>query len=838
MYATHSENVLLEITPPAYTDMSVSANEALFSAIHSLGMNKTFLDKLLGRKSTFSNEISSTNKTGIRFFMRTPIDKSATIQQLIASYLPDAKVQEVSDYLNPDISRVLEFKQSNHYAYPLKSHEELESHDPIGYLTSAMTKLGDDEQISIQITYQPVQLKSADSLRYKILRNENFMPGKSDRDNIAMAGLGLISKAMFWVTDGVSMAANTQASSYSVRSAERDLDYKKQLARGDRPVRTLSYFEHELIESVSEKLKRPLFKTTLRVTILSPDKNNITKHRKAISSALGLFEVAKYQSLKLKFRKFGLSKNIQHRLASKRLLGFSTSYFSSDELAGLYHFPNSISAKTENVIKSLSKTLPASVSLKDGTKLDVILGMNKHHGSNTLIGLTAAERERHMYIIGGTGNGKTTMLEYAIIQDIKSGKGVAVIDPHGDSSRNIISHIPKERIKDVIYLNPRDLDHPIGLNLLELPAGLTGSELAHAKDMATEAIISVLQKIFDDNADTSAYKIERTLRNAIHTAFVVKDTTLFTVLRLLTDIDYRKKITRKLKDESLIRFWKEELGKAGDMQRVKISSGPINRIERFERSESAKRMIEQPKSTIDFDDILNSSKILICNFPKGRLGEDTSTLMGTTVLAMLQLAAWRRDELETTDRVPFYLYVDEFQNFASQSFLALFSEARKYKLYLTMAQQSVAQLQDSSMINTILDNVGTIVGFRSKSPATEQLLLHQFSPQVEQGEILNIPSYNFYIKIAALQSHEPMSGETLLLDNEPSPEIAETVIAISREKYAIKYGDKVEDRNDGTKKDEPGKKSKSKNNDNNIKASKSGEEDKSVDDFDVPDVNA
>ncbi len=135
-------------------------------------------------------------------------------------------------------------------------------------------------------------------------------------------------------------------------------------------------------------------------------------------------------------------------------------------------------------------------------------------------------------------------------------------------------------------------------------------------------------------------------------------------------------------------------------------------------------------------------------------------------------------------------------------------------------------------------NVGTIVGFRSKSPATEQLLLHQFSPQVEQGEILNIPSYNFYIKIAALQSHEPMSGETLLLDNEPSPEIAETVIAISREKYAIKYGDKVEDRNDGTKKDEPGKKSKSKNNDNNIKASKSGEEDKSVDDFDVPDVNA
>lgn len=188
--------------------------------------------------------------------------------------------------------------------------------------------------------------------------------------------------------------------------------------------------------------------------------------------------------------------------------------------------------------------------------------------------------------------------------------------------------------------------------MLELPTNAKGSDLAHEKDLVTEAVISVLRKIFDDNTDSNAYRIERVLRNAIHTAFTVKDATLFTVLRLLTDSTFRKKVTRNLKDESLARFWKEELGKAGDMQRVKISGGPITRIERFERSESAKRILGQAKSTIDFDDIVNSSKILICNFSKGRLGEDTSTLFGTTVLAKLQLAAWRRDNIPEADRTP------------------------------------------------------------------------------------------------------------------------------------------------------------------------------------------
>jgi hypothetical protein len=845
--------VFLELVFPAQSDKSSFATEQLHILLRNQTSKLNFWERLAAPKTIHAMEIFSARDKGISYIMTVPASEVEYIERSLNTYLPGLKITQIKDYLErvKGISAgVIELNLTSDFVLPLRDHSTLKEHDPIGYLTGQMTKLEDNELIAFQLVLTPV-------LKYshrRSLRHINNIRGRIKMGRALSSELKIQrtpQERLVWLVWFppvwfIAMMGKTitilAGFVYSVFS--KDGVSPSSLASNSQKKRTDDPYETELGKTIKTKLDQQLFEASIRVMVASSNTEHITQRLGALVDAFEPFSsssqsIHAQRNLNLPFiyttdrqiDRFKQRSLTPHFLSQQTIL-------SSSELSDLYHFPNSISAKTENVIKSLSKTLPASVSLKDGTKLDVILGMNKHHGTNTPIGLTAAERERHMYIIGGTGNGKTTMLEYAIMQDIKSGKGVAVIDPHGDSSRNIISHIPEERIKDVIYLNPRDLDHPIGLNLLELPEGLTGSELAHAKDMATEAIISVLQKIFDDNADTSAYKIERTLRNAIHTAFVVEDATLFTVLRLLTDIDYRKKITRKLKDESLIRFWKEELGKAGDMQRVKISSGPINRIERFERSESAKRMIEQSKSTIDFDDILNSSKILICNFPKGRLGEDTSTLMGTTVLAMLQLAAWRRDELENTDRVPFYLYVDEFQNFASQSFLALFSEARKYKLYLTMAQQSVAQLQDSSMINTILDNVGTIVGFRSKSIATEQLLLHQFSPQVEQGEILNIPSYNFYIKIAALKSHEPMSGETLLLKDEPSPEITEEVIASSREKYAIEYEEKAEDKKDRTKKDEPGKKSKSKNNDNNIKASKSGEEDKSVDDFDVPDVNA
>lgn len=833
---TEPPKVFLELTFPAQTGKSAFATEQLHILLRNQTTRRNFWQHLAAPKTTHSMEIVSTQGGGVRYAMAVPEHEVDYIERSLRSYLPGLKISRIDDYLSGlkagTAVGIVELKLSADFVLPLKDHTTLKEHDPIGFLTGQMTKLDIDELAAFQVVVTPVlniqhrrSLRHANNIRVRIKMSKELSSELKVQRTPHAQLLWLLWFPPFWFL-GKMAKIITVVTEIFFSFFSRGNDLPESLKTNRDKKRTDDPYERELGKTIKSKLDQQLFEASVRVLVASKDADRIGERLNALVDASEPFASSNQAlrprpSLSLPFGKAADRQmtHFRNRTLAPHILSQQT-IISSSELSDLYHFPNPDSVDTENVVKSHSKTLPATISLKNGTKLDVVLGVNKHHDSDTLIGLTAAERERHVYIVGGTGNGKTTMLEYAIMQDICAGKGVAVVDPHGDLARDIISHIPKGRIKDVVYLNPSDLDHPIGLNLLELPEDLTGSELAHAKDMVTEAVISVLQKIFDDNSDTNAYRVERILRNAIHTAFTVKDATLFTVLRLLTDSTYRKKVTRNLKDESLARFWKEELGKAGDMQRVKISGGPITRIERFERSESAKRMLGQAKSTIDFDDILNSSKILICNFSKGRLGESTSTLFGTTVLAKLQLAAWRRDEIASRERVPFYLYVDEFQNFASESFLGLFSEARKYKLFLTMAQQSVSQLQAKAMVNTILDNVGTIIGFRSKSKDTEKLLLHQFSPHVEPGEIGNLPTYNFYIKIAALQSQEPMSGETLLLEGKGSHKVAEGVIANSRKQYANKYEEKKPQQTTSEA------------------SEKAAEKEDSSDDFDVPEVNA
>ena len=224
-----------------------------------------------------------------------------------------------------------------------------------------------------------------------------------------------------------------------------------------------------------------------------------------------------------------------------------------------------------------------------------------------------------------------------------------------------------------------------------------------------------------------------------------------------------------------------------------MAAGITAKIGRFLFSASAKRILEQEKSTIDFDDIINNQKILICNFSKGLLGEDTSELLGIMVIAKLQLASLRRARLQQSERTPYYLYVDEFQNFATMSFVQMLSESRKYKLFLTMAEQSTSQQDDQQMVNIILANVGTIICFRTGNPADEQALLQMFSPYIEKGEIANLPAFNYYVRIAAIHSQEPLSGETLLIDDTGASgmNVRQAIIDNSRKNYAIKYVPKV-----------------------------------------------
>jgi len=784
-YLKHREMVWLELTPPASITRTPEATEQLFSVIHGLYAARRFKDKLLGRKPVFSFEIVSTKQDGIRYLIQVEKSLSQSLQKTISAYVSDAKVKQVN-VVGQTIDGVIEFKEMAHYIFPLTVSSAIDQHDPLGYITNAMTKLDESEQITMQLILTPVKLAGTKKLARRILSNEDILTSSKNGYIIWLERFSNLINSVLWnVVDTTSEVYRTTTSSnYTTRVNDKDAQFKAQVAKKQRPARTLSAFEQELMESMHQKVIQPLFQASLRILISG---SNSKEHMASLRSALDGYSVPLYQALKAKMR-LPLIQQYRKSLANKRLPAMtrrSSMILSTNEAASLYHFPSSRISRTDNLITSLSRTLPAPVSLKNNSKLDVVIGENIHHGITTPIGLTELERQRHLYIIGGTGNGKTTMLQYQIVQDMQSGKGICVIDPHGDMAETLLKYVPKERIKDVVYFNPDDLDYPIGLNLLELTEGLSGNDLLREKDMITESVISIFRKIFSDE-DSGGHRVEYVLRNAVQTALTVENANLFTVFRLLEDPTYRTSIVKTLEDQNLKSFWNNELGKAGAMQRVKMAAGITAKIGRFLFSASAKQILEQPKSTINFDDIINSDKIFICNFSKGAIGEDTSELFGITVLAKLQLASLKRAHIPQNERRPFYIYVDEFQNFATTSFVQMLSEARKYKVFMIMAEQSTSQQDDQKMVSVILANVGTVVCFRTGNPEDEKLLLPLFSPYIKQGEISNLNAFNYYIRISAITAQEPLSGETLLLENDGDQVIAELAIKASREQYTRK----------------------------------------------------
>jgi hypothetical protein len=458
---------------------------------------------------------------------------------------------------------------------------------------------------------------------------------------------------------------------------------------------------------------------------------------------------------------------------------------SVSEVSDIYHFPFTKTTRTEDIQKIHSKELPAPVSLKKANNLDVVFAKNMYGGATTMIGLTGDERRRHMYILGATGTGKSTLLLSMIDQDLRNGKGLCVIDPHGELIDNILPLIPENRIDDVVYINPDDISYPVGLNLLELPTDIEGDLLLREKELIAESIISIFHKIYDDKY--SGPRMEYILRNTIHTAFITKNPTLFTIYKLLINEDFRKEVIKDLEDENLIDFWKYEFSKAGDYQKVKMISPITNKIGRFLFSPTAKRILEQEKSTVNFEDIMDAGKILLCNVSKGKIGEDNSEVFGSLIMTKIQLAALKRARVKSEARRDFYLYVDEFQNFATPSFAQILSEARKYKLNAVLAHQTTSQLKDQSLVNVTLANTGTIVCFRTANPEDERLILPQFIPYIQPGEIDNLPSFHFYIKINAIHPEEPFSGETILVKIPEERGQSERIIKASREHFAKEF---------------------------------------------------
>lgn len=742
VYALIKENKLaaLEIIPPKRSEVSPSSTQDLIS----------ILQQQLGKYDVISLEITGSQKAGIRYRIIADEQEIDSIQKHLASYLPELKFKRLSAEVSTDLS-VFSIKQSRHFAYPLKPHEDLATADPIAFIAGSMTQLKEDESVTLQLVVRRYSSRKA-------MRIYNQLLGKGKVKIDGKLRYYVMAYAWVWVP---SLIIGLFTHSWQVGIAVALVLWVPSLFT-EKEEKELTQLEERMYGEVAAKLEQPLLQTDIRFAVHSPERTD--KLVGNFISSLEPLNTTGFQYLTLRKAHFSeWLKGYRNHMFTRRLssiLSFNSSVMSASELAALFHFPHGV-IKTEGMVRSHSRTLPAPNSMRSTDEFDIVIGTNKHHGIETPIGLTRGERERHMFVVGGTGSGKTTMLKYQIIQDIRNGKGLAVVDPHGDLAEELLDYIPEDRRKDLIYLNPDDLDHPIGVNLLELPDGLKGNDLLREKDRVTESVISVMRKIFSQD-DSGGHRIEYILRNTIQTALTLEKPTLFTIFRLLNDGKYAKTAIKNLEDEDLKAFWKNELGKAGSMQKVKMAAGITAKIGRFLFSASARAMLEQEKSTISFDEILDS-KILLCNFSKGRLGEDTSMLFGITILAKLQLAALKRSEKKQVDRKSFYLYVDEFQNFATLSFTQMLSEARKYKVFLTMAEQSTQQQDDQKLVNIILANVGTVVAFRTGSPKDEELLLPLFEPYIERGEISNLSAYNFYCRISGVETQEPMSGETLLL---------------------------------------------------------------------------
>ncbi|MBI2325847.1 ATP-binding protein [Candidatus Collierbacteria bacterium] len=787
------KSILFELQPLKNTEQSSYTTQQLFAILHGLAKQRTFLHRFFDVTKNYAFEIVSTKDGGITYYTRIGEDEADLVKKTLLSYLPGISVKETTDYLEQltnQHKRISNYKLAGHFAYPLKHQDDLTLHDPIAYLTGSMTKLSEDDLIAFQVVLSPLRkstLSAVSRISHLIYSGKDLV--SNIRDEASSNPFTAVLKLIFLLIVRIVMLPIGILVFIATDGREGPV---LRLPTDQLPLKTINPYQQELEQMVKGKLDQQLFTTSIRLMVASNNYSELRRRERGFQSALSTLNNSEYQALVPSFRlRVKFFDQIMEAVYKLRILLPTRSFIlSATEISDLYHFPYTSTTKTEDLLKQHSKELPAPLSLKQKTALDIYFAKNTYGGTETKIGLTADERRRHVYILGATGTGKSTMLLSMIKQDVDNNKGLCVVDPHGDLIEQIISVISRDRIADVVYFNPDDIGYPMGINLLELTPGLSEEDTIREKEFIAESIISVFHKIYSDKY--SGPRMEYILRNTIHTAFTIPDATLFTIYKLLINTHFRTSVVRNLTDENLKDFWNYEFKKAGDYQKVKMISPITNKIGRFLFSPTAKRILEQGKSTINFDTIMNEGKILLCNLSKGKIGEDNSEVFGVLIMAKIQLAALKRARMKQEDRKDFYLYVDEFQNFATPAFAQILSEARKYRLGAILAHQTTSQLEDISLVNITLANTGTVICFRTANPEDERVILPQFRPYVEQGEIASLPSYHFYMRLGALNPEEPFSGSTIPVKIEYSQNRMNEVIESSRKLYAKKFTQSVE----------------------------------------------
>jgi hypothetical protein len=523
---------------------------------------------------------------------------------------------------------------------------------------------------------------------------------------------------------------------------------------------------------IVEKISYPGFKATIRFI------GNTVRSFPELTGAFAVFTRTDGAGFKTKkYFLTGKNKLVQNAL-NRKVTG--NGVLNILELATLWHLPSEKIKVTgiawgTKVLSEPPENLPSALDATEEDKSHIaFFGETLFKNRPTIFGIKDADRRRHIWAIGKTGTGKSTLIANLAIDDLKKDRGIAIIDPHGDLCDTILNYVPSHRINDVIYFNPADREFPISINPLEV-------KNKEDAELVVSGLMSIFTKIW---SNVWSARMEYILRNTLMTLSEVPDSTLKDILSMLTNKAFRAKVMATMKDDSLKLFWKDEFEKMPDKLQQEAISSILNKVGQFVASPMVRSIISSPKSTISLDDAMNQGKIVLVNLSQGRLGEDNAALLGATIITKFQLAAMHRVEIPEGERRDFYLYVDEFQNFATSSFIKILSEARKYRLNMMLANQYMAQIPED-VTKAILGNAGSIMTFALGAQDAE-ILKNEFSQVFSGEDLVNLGKFEIAAKLTIDgQITRPFVAKTLPLPMSVNQN-KQKVIAVSRERWARK----------------------------------------------------
>lgn len=739
----------------------IAVMEAFYAGIAHVRSRNRFKAYFLGREDHISLEIVSIGGL-IKFFIVTPKYLAQFFQQQIHAQYSSASITEEEDFnlFRPKgVTVTFPLTVSKDSIMPFKTYKKMDS-DPLNGLSNALSKIEKNQSAMIQLLVRTAPHGWGHRGQKTARRMQQGRGIEELRSNVwkkmAHTAVTEVSHAIF---------SHSKSAQQQMSSATPAHMYKH------------SPIEQELIKGIDEKCSKPGFEVNARLVVSADQKHIANMHLYNLLRSFGQYtgiESGISFSKQRFFSKRRLLRSVIYRsFVEKKKQKF---LLSSEELASIFHLPLS-STETPNIEWLKARTAPPPYNIpKEG----IFLGESVFRNKRIPIHMLPDDRRRHMYIIGTTGTGKSTIMVDMIIQDIKNGEGCCFIDPHGEAIDAILRNIPPERADDVIHFDPGDVGRPMGLNMLEV-------HNEAEKDFAAGEMISIFYKLVTDPSMIGPM-FEHYMRNAMLTLMsdVGSPNTIVEIPRILTDKDFQKFQLKHVTDPIIRAFWEKELPQTSGQTKGEMLPYLVSKIGAFIENTMMRNIIGQSRSSFDFGDIMNSKKIFLANLSKGRIGEMNMKLLGMILVTKLQMAAFERVHIPPEQRHDFFLYMDEFQNFITDSIATILSEARKYRLDLIMAHQYVAQLSpkqgDTKVRDAVFGNVGTLCCYRVGVDDAE-MIAKQLAPTFNEFDVMNIEAYTAYIKL--MVKNEQARPFSMKVPNNPPGDhkIAEALKQLSRYKF-------------------------------------------------------